>query len=74
MEMIIAYIVAMMIVSIIFYDIKFVNRETKIILIFIGMATIFAIGKKIDDYAPVAIILSFVIAQVIDLKRKINKK
>ena len=74
MEMIIAYIVAMMIVMMISYDIKFINRETKIILIFIGMATIFAIGKKLDDYAPVAIVLCFVIAQVIDLKRKINKK
>ncbi len=74
MEMIIAYIVAMMIVMIISYDIKFVNRETKIILIFIGMGTIFAIGKKLDDYAPVGIVLSFVIAQVIDLKNRINKK
>lgn len=74
MEMIISYIVAMVIVMMISYDIKFINRETKIILIFIGMVTIFAIGKKLDDYGPVAIVLSFVIAEIIDLKRKINKK
>lgn len=72
--MIIAYIVAMVIVMMISYDIKFINRETKIILIFIGMATIFAIGKKLDDYTPVALGLSFVIAQLIDLKDQINKK
>lgn len=74
MELIIAYIVAMMIVSIIFYDIKFINRETKIILIFIGMATIFAIGDKLDNYSPVALVLSFVIAQFVDLKKEVNKK
>ncbi|WP_248559209.1 hypothetical protein [Mammaliicoccus sciuri] len=74
MELIIAYIVAMMIVSIIFYDIKFINRETKIILIFIGMATIFALGEKLDNYAPVALVLSFVISQFVDLKKEVNKK
>jgi len=74
MEIIIAYIVAMMIVMMISYDIKFINRATKIVLIFIGMATIFAIGQKLDYYGPVAIVLSFVIAQVIDLKVKVNKK
>lgn len=74
MEMIIAYIVAMVIVMMISYDIKFINRETKIILIFIGMGTMFAIGKKLDDYVPVGIVLSFVITQLIDLKDRINKK
>lgn len=74
MELTIAYIVAMIIVSIIFYDIKFINRETKIILIFIGMATIFAIGDKLDNYSPIALVLSFVIAQFVDLKKEVNKK
>ncbi|WP_204254122.1 hypothetical protein [Mammaliicoccus sciuri] len=74
MELIIAYIVAMMIVSIIFYDIKFINRETKIILIFIAMATIFGICQKLDYYGPVAIVLSFVIAQFVDLKKEVSKK
>lgn len=74
MEMIIAYIVSMMIVMMISYDIKFINRETKIILIFIGMATIFSIGKKLDDYTPIALVLSFVIVQLIDLRDRINKK
>lgn len=74
MELIIAYIVAMMIVSIIFYDIKFINREIKIVLIFIGMATIFAIGEKLDNYAPVALVLSFVITQFVDLKKEVSKK
>ncbi|MEB7782267.1 hypothetical protein [Mammaliicoccus sciuri] len=74
MELIIAYIVAMMIVSIIFYDIKFINRETKIILIFIAMATIIGICQKLDYYGPVAIVLSFVIAQFVDLKKEVSKK
>lgn len=74
MEMIIAYIVAIVIVMMISYDIKFINRETKIILIFIGMGTMFAICQKLDYYGPVAIVSSFVIAQFVDLKKEVNKK